>query len=130
MGWLVLKLTGNAASLGLVLAAGGVPSLLFGPWGGTIADRVDLRRLLIGTQLAFGLLAGLLWVLALTGHANVTVIVVISVASGIVSIAGLARPAGVHQLAGDAGRPVQRDQPQRHRGEQRPGDRPRHRRAC
>jgi hypothetical protein len=36
MGWLVLKLTGNAASLGLVLAAGGVPSLLFGPWGGTI----------------------------------------------------------------------------------------------
>jgi predicted MFS family arabinose efflux permease len=61
MGWLVLKLTGNAASLGLVLAAGGVPSLLFGPWGGTIADRVDLRRLLIGTQLAFGLLAGLLW---------------------------------------------------------------------
>ena len=86
MGWLVLKLTGNAASLGLVLAAGGVPSLLFGPWGGTIADRVDLRRLLIGTQLAFGLLAGLLWILALTGKANVTVIVVISVASGIVSI--------------------------------------------
>jgi predicted MFS family arabinose efflux permease len=86
MGWLVLKLTGNAASLGLVLAAGGVPSLLFGPWGGTIADRVDLRRLLIGTQLAFGLLAGLLWALALAGQANVTVIVVISVASGIVSI--------------------------------------------
>ena len=70
MGWLVLKLTGNAASLGLVLAAGGVPSLLFGPWGGAIADRVDLRRLLIGTQLAFGLLAGLLWVLALAGQAR------------------------------------------------------------
>jgi hypothetical protein len=31
MGWLVLKLTGNAASLGLVLAVGGVPSLLLGP---------------------------------------------------------------------------------------------------
>jgi len=87
MGWLVLKLTGNAASLGLVLAAGGIPSLLFGPWGGTIADRVDLRRLLIGTQLAFGLLAGLLWVLALTGHANVPVIIAISLASGVVSIA-------------------------------------------
>jgi MFS family permease len=87
MGWLVLKLTGNAASLGLVLAAGGVPQLLFGPWGGSIADRVDLRRLLIGTQVAFGLLAGLLWVLALAGHANVPVILVISVASGVVSIA-------------------------------------------
>src|ERR1700689_1525118 len=57
IGWLVLKLTGSAAELGLVLAVGGVPSLLFGPWGGTIADRVDLRRLLIGTQSLFGVLA-------------------------------------------------------------------------
>lgn len=87
MGWLVLKLTGNAASLGLVLAAGGVPQLLFGPWGGSIADRVDLRRLLIGTQLAFGLLAALLWALALAGDANVPVIIAISLASGVVSIA-------------------------------------------
>ena len=87
MGWLVLKLTGNAASLGLVLAAGGVPQLLFGPWGGSVADRVDLRRLLIGTQLAFGLLAGLLWALALAGDANVPVIIAISLASGVVSIA-------------------------------------------
>ena len=31
IGWLVLRLTGSAAELGLVLAAGGVPSLLFGP---------------------------------------------------------------------------------------------------
>jgi MFS family permease len=84
--WLVLKLTGNAASLGLVLAAGGVPSLLAGPWGGAIADRMDLRRLLIGTQIAFGLLAGLLWLLAITGKASVPVIITISVVSGVVSI--------------------------------------------
>jgi len=31
IGWLVLRLTGSAAELGLVLAVGGVPSLLFGP---------------------------------------------------------------------------------------------------
>jgi predicted MFS family arabinose efflux permease len=49
IGWLVLQLTGSASSLGLVLAAGGLPSLLLGPWGGTIVDRVDLRKLLIGT---------------------------------------------------------------------------------
>src|SRR5271156_380320 len=58
IGWLVLRLTGSAASLGLVLAVGGIPSLLFGPWGGTVADRVNLRKLLIGTQTASGLLAG------------------------------------------------------------------------
>jgi hypothetical protein len=38
LGWLVFKLTGSASDLGLVLAAGGIPSLLFGPWGGAVAD--------------------------------------------------------------------------------------------
>src|SRR5580700_10296482 len=46
IGWLVLERTGSPGDLGLVLAAGGIPSLLFGPWGGAIADRVDLRKLL------------------------------------------------------------------------------------
>jgi predicted MFS family arabinose efflux permease len=86
IGWLVLRLTGSAAELGLVLAAGGVPSLLFGPWGGTVADRVDLRRLLIGTQTAYGALAGLLWVLAVAGRASVAAIIAISVAGGVVQI--------------------------------------------
>ena len=80
IGWLVLRLTGSAAELGLVLAVGGVPSLLFGPWGGTVADRVNLRRLLIGTQTAYGVLAGLLWALAAAGKASVAAIVAISVA--------------------------------------------------
>ena len=86
IGWLVLQLTGNAAALGLVLAVGGIPSLLLGPWGGTIADRVDLRRLLIATQAAYCVLAGLLWALAVAGDASVPVIVAISVASGFVQI--------------------------------------------
>ncbi|HSZ39887.1 MAG TPA: MFS transporter [Trebonia sp.] len=86
IGWLVLKLTGNAADLGLVLAVGGIPSLLLGPWGGTLADRMDLRRLLICTQLAYGVLAALLWGLAIAGHATVPAIVAISVASGFVQI--------------------------------------------
>jgi MFS family permease len=86
IGWLVLRLTGSAAELGLVLAAGGVPSLLFGPWGGTVADRVDLRKLLIGTQTAYGVLAGLLWALAVAGKVSVAAIIAISVASGVVQI--------------------------------------------
>jgi MFS family permease len=86
IGWLVLRLTGSAAELGLVLAVGGVPSLLFGPWGGTVADRVNLRSLLIGTQTAYGVLAALLWALAVAGKASVAVIVAISVAGGVVQI--------------------------------------------
>jgi MFS family permease len=84
--WLVLQLTGSAASLGLVLAAGGVPSLLLGPWGGTLADRIDRRRLLIITQSLYGLLAATLWILALAGSATVTLVVAISVAGGFISI--------------------------------------------
>ena len=87
LGWLVLRLTGSAAELGLVLAVGGIPSLLFGPWGGTIADRVNLRKLLIGTQAAYGVLAGLLWALAVAGKASVAAIIAISVAGGVVQIA-------------------------------------------
>jgi predicted MFS family arabinose efflux permease len=86
IGWLVLRLTRSPADLGLVLAVGGVPSLLFGPWGGTVADRVNLRRLIIGTQTTYGALAGLLWVLAVAGQASVAAIVAISVAGGVVQI--------------------------------------------
>lgn len=86
IGWLVLELTGSPTTLGLVLAAGGIPSLLFGPLGGTVADRVDLRKLLIVTQTIFGALAALLWALALAGHATVAVLVVISVLGGFVQI--------------------------------------------
>jgi MFS family permease len=99
VGWLVLKVTGSAGSLGLVLAAGGVPSLVLGPWGGSIADRVDLRKLLIVTQFTFGLLAGALWILAATGHANVPVIILVTVLGGFVSMVDSpARQAFVSQL--------------------------------
>jgi MFS family permease len=84
--WLVYRLTGSAASLGLVLAAGGVPSLLLGPWGGSIADRFDLRKLLLATQFLFGLLAAALWVSAAAGAASVTLVVTIGVVGGFVQI--------------------------------------------
>jgi MFS family permease len=86
IGWLVLKLTGSASSLGLVLAAGGLPSLLLGPWGGTIADRVDLRKLLIVTQALFGVLAAILWVVAAQGSAGVALVISINVIGGFVQI--------------------------------------------
>ena len=73
--------------LGLVLAAGGIPSLLFGPWGGAVADRVDLRKLLVVTQTLYCLLAALLWALAAAGEASVPALVAIGVAGGVVQIA-------------------------------------------
>ncbi len=99
LGWLVLKLTGSASTLGLVLAAGGIPNLLFGPWGGTVADRVDLRKLLVVTQSTFAVLAAALWLLAASGEAKVPLIVVVSVLSGFVQIVDSpSRQAFVSQL--------------------------------
>ena len=87
IGWLVLVRTGSPRDLGLVLAAGGIPSLLFGPWGGAVADRVDLRKLLVVTQTLYCLLAALLWGLAAVGAASVAALVAIGVAGGVVQIA-------------------------------------------
>jgi MFS family permease len=86
IGWLVFKITGSASSLGLVLAAGGLPSLILGPWGGALADRVDLRKLLILTQALYGVLAAVLWVLAAEGLAHVGIIVAVNVVGGFVQI--------------------------------------------
>lgn len=99
IGWLVLQLTGSARDLGLVLAAGGIPSLLFGPWGGAVADRVNLRKLLLVTQTVYCLLAAALWALAVAGRATVASLVAVGVAGGVVQIADSpARQAFVSQL--------------------------------
>ncbi|MCW2666812.1 MAG: major facilitator superfamily 1, partial [Frankiales bacterium] len=66
--WLVLELSGNSGvALGLVTGLQFLPVLLFGLYGGVLADRYDKRRLLIGAQVVMGLLALALAVLDLSG---------------------------------------------------------------
>ena len=48
--WVVLELTGSGVALGLLAAAQWGPMLLFGAWGGVIADRFDRRRVILVTQ--------------------------------------------------------------------------------
>ena len=87
MGWLVLELTGSPRDLGLVLASGGIPSLLFGPWGGAVADRVDLRKLLLATQTLYCLLAACCGRWPRRARPSVAALVAIGVAGGVVQIA-------------------------------------------
>ena len=63
--WLILTMTGSAFLLGLDAFLGDAPFLAFSLFGGVLADRVDRRRILLGSQIvqlssAF-LLAGLIW---------------------------------------------------------------------
>jgi MFS family permease len=48
--WLVLSLTGSGVAVGVTTALQFLPMLIFGAWGGLVADRVPKRRLLILTQ--------------------------------------------------------------------------------
>lgn len=70
VGVLVTELTGQARWTGLVAAAAFVPIGVLSPVGGAIADRVDRRRLLLGTTVGETVFAVLLAVLVGTGHAT------------------------------------------------------------
>src|SRR3970040_2393316 len=48
--WLVLELTGSAFYLGLVSFLADLPILLFSLVGGVVADRMDRRKVLLGSQ--------------------------------------------------------------------------------
>ncbi|HEX3241260.1 MAG TPA: MFS transporter [Solirubrobacterales bacterium] len=48
--WLILTLTDSGIAVGLTTALQFLPMLLFGAWGGLLADRMSKRRLLLTTQ--------------------------------------------------------------------------------
>jgi len=48
--WLILSLTGSGFAVGIATALQFLPILLFGAWGGSLADRFAKRDLLIFTQ--------------------------------------------------------------------------------
>jgi MFS family permease len=84
LAWLVLDLTGNGVTLGLVTALEFLPVLLVGPWAGLIADRLDKRRLLLGAQGAAAAVALSLGVLTLTGAVRLWMIFLTAVFMGCV----------------------------------------------
>jgi MFS family permease len=45
--WLVLRLTDSGVALGVNVALLFLPILIFGAWGGVLADRFDKRRILV-----------------------------------------------------------------------------------
>jgi MFS family permease len=65
--WLILQLTDSAMAVGVNTALQFAPLLLFGAFGGLLADRFDKRRLLMVTQAAMVVPAVALWALATAG---------------------------------------------------------------
>jgi MFS family permease len=81
--WLVLTLTHSSTALGLAVALQTLPVLLFGPYGGVIADRVDKRRLMMALQAAMGVQALVMGVLTVTGVVRFWEVCVLAVILGL-----------------------------------------------
>jgi MFS family permease len=84
--WLVLELTGSGLALGGTVALQFTPILLFGPWGGVIADRVDKRRLIVWTQAAAAALALTLGLLTLFHVVRLWMVLVLALLLGVVNL--------------------------------------------
>ncbi|MEV7615839.1 MFS transporter [Streptomyces sp. NPDC089799] len=104
--WLVLSLTGSASAVGITIALQFLPMLLFGLYGGVLADRLPKRPLLITTQAAMGLTGVALAVLTLTGQVQVWHVYLIAFLLGLVTVVDnparqtfVAEMVGPHQLA-------------------------------
>lgn len=81
--WLILTMTGSAFWLGLDAFLGDAPFLLFSLLGGVFADRIDRRRILLGSQFVQLSSAFLLAGLILTHSVQVWIILTLSFVVGL-----------------------------------------------
>jgi MFS family permease len=86
LGWFVLQITHDPFSVGLMALAQFLPFMVFGLFAGVITDRMDARRLVLGTQaaqLATGI--ALAWI-ALGGFAEPWMLYTIAFLNGLVLV--------------------------------------------
>jgi MFS family permease len=81
--WYVWDITHDSRWIGIVGACAFVPLVFLSPITGSIADRVDRRKLLLTTQITEMLLAFVLGILALSGMREVWPIIILAVLLGI-----------------------------------------------
>jgi MFS family permease len=99
--WLIVQLTGSGVSVGVTAALQFLPMLLFGAWGGLLADRVPKLRLLQYTQALMALPALALWGLTATGDIAPWMVFALVLARGsVLAIDNPARQAFVMELVG------------------------------
>ena len=85
--WLVLELSHNSGiALGITTGLQFLPVLLFGLYGGVLADRYDKRTLLVGAQAVMGLLALVLGLLDLTGAVQLWHVYALAFLLGLASV--------------------------------------------
>ena len=101
-GWLIYDMTDSALLLGIVTAAWALPTLIIGPFGGVIADRVEKRDLILLNQTITVLLSLAITILIVIDAIQVWHLLVASILSGVIFSLNLpARQAIVPELVGE-----------------------------
>ncbi|MET9364431.1 MFS transporter [Streptomyces sp. NPDC006632] len=86
--WLVLDLShGDGTALGIITALQFLPLLLFGPWGGVLADRCSLRKILLITQSVLCLVSLAPGILAVTHAVSLPAVYALALAMGLTLVA-------------------------------------------
>jgi MFS family permease len=83
LAWLVLELSGSPLAVGALVFWRFVPFTVFGLAAGVVADRLDSRRLVMGTQAAAMVVSVLLAVVSLTGTATLPLVYALAALGGI-----------------------------------------------
>ncbi|MFD6423504.1 MFS transporter [Streptomyces sp. NPDC060198] len=99
--WFVFDLTHSGTAVGWAAGLQFAPVLLFGLWGGVLADRYDRRSLLLWAQSLYAVQAVLLTVAVLSGHAPLWSVYLLSFGLGCVfTVENPARLSFVTELVG------------------------------
>src|SRR5215211_996639 len=99
--WLIVQLTGSGAAVGITAGLQFLPVLLFGAWGGVLADRFDKRALLTITQLCMAIPALALWGLTAGGAIEAWMVFALVLLRGsVTAIDNPARQAFVMEMVG------------------------------
>ena len=83
LAWWVLEETGSAAAMGGVLAASAIPELIFVLVGGVAVDRFSRAGILLSSDIARGLIVGVIATLVATDRLELWHVLVASVLQGI-----------------------------------------------
>lgn len=85
LGWLALELSNSALVVGVVVASGSFPILLFSLHAGVLVDRGNKLRLVTVAQALLLVQASALWWFTWSGHVTVATLVALAAAQGIVA---------------------------------------------
>jgi MFS family permease len=81
LAWLVVELTHSPLAVGILAFCRFIPFTVFGLFAGVVADRIDNRKLVIGTQIASMILSALFAVFVLSGLETLWVVYLLAILS-------------------------------------------------